>query len=281
MRNAVTFCALVVLLSVPFWLVGAVVDLGPPAIPIDLPLSSLQFVCPLIAAVILVGRDDGPGGIRKLLLRAVDLRALTPRIWYLPVILLMPAVLALSYGVLRLAGSPLPEPDIPILAIPAFFGVFLLAAVFEETGWSGYVLQPFQDRWGAAGGGVVLGSLWGAWHVVGWYVQGGHTLTWTAGQFVGSIALRVLIVWLYNATGGSVLAAVLFHDMINVGEFLFPNYGSHYDPGVTAAILALVAALVTLLRGPPHWGARHRRRRPAGVPTPGDQWPQRRTPRAP
>ncbi|MCY7344391.1 MAG: hypothetical protein LH603_21785 [Pseudonocardia sp.] len=40
----------------------------------------------------------------------------------------------------------------------------------------------------------------------------------------------MLIVWLYDNNGGSVLAAVPSHTMINFGEFLFPNYGSHYDP---------------------------------------------------
>jgi hypothetical protein len=95
-----------------------------------------------------------------------------------------------------------------------------------------------------------MGSVWGLWHVVGWYFQAHHTLTWTAGQFLSTVALRVIIVWLYINTGRSVLAAALFHDMMNVSEFLFPNYGSHYDPVITGAITAIVAAVVTFLWGP-------------------------------
>jgi uncharacterized protein len=47
----------------------------------------------------------------------------------------------------------------------------------------------------------------------------------------------------------SVYAPNLFHDMINVSDFSFPNYGSHYDPAVAGPILAMTAAIVTFLRG--------------------------------
>jgi uncharacterized protein len=253
---------LVFALSVPFWLIGALAGRGLPLIPIDLPVSALQFVCPLVAAVILVHRDEGGRGVRRLLLRVVDPRGLRPRIWFLPIVFLMPAILLLSYGVMSLLGRPLPDPDIPPLVIPVFVVIFFFAAAGEEAGWTGYVLEPLQDRWGAAGAGVVLGVVWGSWHLVAWFLQAGHTAAWTAGQFLGSIALRILIVWLYNSAGRSVLAAVLFHDMINVSEFLFPNYGSHYDPVVTGVILAITAVLVTFLWGrrsadPEGWSVRN------------------------
>lgn len=267
-RRPFTFCVLLVALSVPFWVIGAMI--APPAMAIDLPVSSLQFVCPLIAAVILVHREEGRAGVLGLLARVVDARRIVPRIWYLPIVFLMPAVLLLSYGVMILLGRPVPVPDIPPLVVPLLVVVFFFTAACEEAGWSGYVLEPLQARWGAAGAGVVLGAIWGAWHLVAWYLQAGHTAIWTAGQFLGSVALRVLIVWLYNNTGGSILAAVLFHDMINVSEFLFPNYGSHYDPVVTGVILTIVAVLVTSCWRPaagshPAPPARRRARRRSGA----------------
>jgi CAAX protease family protein len=50
-------------------------------------------------------------------------------------------------------------------------------------------------------------------------LQGHHTWAWIAGQRRFSVVLRVLIVWLYNNTGRSVFAAILFHDMDNVSVF--------------------------------------------------------------
>lgn len=66
------------------------------------------------------------------------------------------------------------------------------------------------------------------------------------------MALRVLIVWLYNNAGKSLLAAILVHDMDNVSVFtVFPNDGgSYYIPAITATLTAVVAVLVTFLWGP-------------------------------
>lgn len=243
------FFLLIFALSIPFWLIGAIAKQGLP-LPINLPASAFMFVCPLIAASILVYKENKVDGIKQLLKKALDYRRIKLKIWYLPIFLLMPVVMLLSYGVMRLIGRPLPEPQIPFLAIPLFFILFLIPAVCEEAGWMGYAADPMQYRWGALRAGIIMGSVWGLWHLVGWYYQTHHTLTWTTGQFISTVALRVIIFWLYNNTGRSVLAAILFHDMMNVSEFLFPDYGSHYDPVITGTITAIVATIVTLLWGP-------------------------------
>ena len=248
-KSPLNFFLLIFALSIPFWLISAITEQGLP-LPINLPVSALMFVCPLIAASILVYKENKLDGIKQLLKRTVDYRRIKPKIWYLPIFLLMPVIMLLSYVVMRLIGRPLPEPQIPILAIPLFFVLFFITTACEETGWMGYAADPMQHGWGALRAGIIMGSVWGLWHVVGWYFQAHHTLTWTSGQFLSTVALRVIIVWLYNNTRGSVLAAAFFHDMMNVSEFLFPNYGSHYDPAVTGVITAIVATMVTFLWGP-------------------------------
>lgn len=65
------------------------------------------------------------------------------------------------------------------------------------------------------------------------------------------MALRTLFMWLYNNTGRSVFGAILLHDMYNVSWSSFPNDASHYEPMVTAPIMAVAASIVTLL-----WGAK-------------------------
>jgi len=248
-RSPSKFFLLIFILSIPFWLIGVMTGQGLP-LPINLPVSAFMFVCPLIAASILRYRENKVEGIKQLLKKTFDYRRIKPKIWYLPVFLLMPVIMLLSYGIMRLTGRPLPEPQIPLLAIPLFFLMFLIPAICEEAGWMGYAVDPMQNRRSALKTGIIMGSVWGLWHFIGWYFQTQHTLTWTAGQFLSTIALRIIIIWLYNNTGRSVFAAVLFHDMMNVSEFLFPNYGSHYDPVVTGTITAIVAAVVTFLWGP-------------------------------
>ncbi len=201
--SPLTFFVLVFALALPFWLLGALVKHVP--LPINLPVSALQFVCPLIAAFILVYREEKLSGVKRLL------------------------------------------KSIPFLLIPIFFVVFFLPAACEEVGWTGYITDPMQDRWSAFTTSLILGSVWAIWHAIP-ELQA-NTPAWVAGQLFSTIGWRILIVWLYNNTGKSVLAAILFHDMVNVSEFSFPNYGSHYDPVITGAITAITVVIVTFLWG--------------------------------
>ena len=73
---------------------------------------------------------------------------------------------------------------------------------------------------------------------------------WIAWQCLNVVAQRVLQVWLYNNTGKSVFAAVLFHAMVNLSWQLFPNNGSHYDPRFTGLISAFLAVAVAVVWGP-------------------------------
>jgi hypothetical protein len=82
-------------------------------------------------------------------------------------------------------------------------------------------------------------------------IQAHHGPVWIAWKGLETLAARVLIVWLYNNTGRSLFAAVLFHALSNVSVPLFPNAGSHYDPAVTGVLTAVVAGAVAFL-----WGAR-------------------------
>lgn len=129
---------------------------------------------------------------------------------------------------------------------PIFFVVFFVAAAGEELGWQGYAIDPMQNRWGALKASVILGLVWAIWHIFG-FVQSNHTATWIVWQSLAMVPFRILIVWLYNNTGKSVFAATVFHATSNVSQFLFPNYGSHYDPFIPLLILAFTAAIVTFL----------------------------------
>ena len=94
-----------------------------------------------------------------------------------------------------------------------------------------------------------MGFVWAIWHVVP-YLQADHNLAWIVWQCVFTVVARLLIVWLSNNTGKSVLAAILFHDMIDVSVAVFPIHGSLYDPAITAAITAVIAVIVTFFWGP-------------------------------
>ena len=248
-RSPLKFFLRVFVISIPFWVIGALTEKLSETLPINLPISALMFVCPITAALILVRKEDKSDGVKELLKRTFDYKRINNKIWYLPIILLMPVIMVLSYGLMRLLGLPLPEPTIPFGAIPIFFVMFFIGAIAEEIGWSGYITDPLQDQWGALKAGIILGTVWAIWHIIPWY-QGHPDPVWVAWQCAATVATRVLFVWLYNNTGKSVFAAILFHTMINVSNYMFPNYGSHYDPFSAFVILAGAGVIVTFLWGP-------------------------------
>ena len=140
----------------------------------------------------------------------------------------MPATMLATYFLMPLIGKPIPDPHFPMLMAPVLFAVFFVLAIGEEAGWSGYVIGGLQARWGALVSSIVLGIAWAAWHIVP-FIQAHHASNWwTVWQCLGTVPLRVLMVWIYNNTGRNILAMVLFHAMINESEMMFPNLGSHY-----------------------------------------------------
>ncbi|MFK8845812.1 type II CAAX prenyl endopeptidase Rce1 family protein [Streptomyces sp. Ac-502] len=247
-RSPFGFIALLTALSVPFWAAGAVFDLSG-ALPMGMPLSAFQFVLPVAVASLLLFREEGGRGVRRLVRRTFSARGATRPGCWASAVLLVPALFLVTYGLLSAAGAPPTGPHSPLASVPLLLLLYFVAAAAEEAGWTGYLLRPLRERWGPLGAGLVIGLVWAAWHVVA-YAQAGRSASWTAGQVLGSVALRVLMVRLYASSGGIVLTAVVVHTAINVVESVFPGYTEHAAPAlVLGAVASLTAALVTL-RGP-------------------------------
>ncbi len=240
------FFLLVFILSLPFWLAGALASFQ--LLP-GLPVSALGFLCPALAAAILLYRKSGLAGVSSLLKRAFDFRRITAWGWLAPVILLEPAMSVVAYGVLRLERVPIPAPQFSPWTALALLAAFFVAALGEELGWSGYATDPLQQRFGALGAGLVIGVIWAVWHFIP-LLEAQRSLSFIAWWSLGTVSARVIIVWLYNNTGRSVFAAATFHAMINLTWQLFPVNGSFYDPQLSGLIAALAAVVVVLVGGP-------------------------------
>jgi len=201
---------------------------------------------PMTAACAVTYRQRGRAGVVQLLKRTFDYHRTSNGIWFLPALLLLPLIYALSYLILRWTGRPLPETvDIPLWIAPALFAMFFIGSVGEELGWSAHAIDPMQDRWGVARASIALGIVWAIWHSFP-YVQTGNSAAWIMWQSLQTVGLRVLIVWIYNGAGRSAFAAILMHASANMSWSLFPNWGSHYDPMVASVAMWLAAAIVLL-----------------------------------
>ena len=247
-RSPLTYFVLTFALSIPFWIIGTVVKIH--LLP-SIPISALMVVAPATAALILVYRENKSAGVKALLKRSFDFNRVKSNIWWVPIILLMPGVLALSYIVMYLMGVQLLKPQIEVTTTLFLFALFFIAALGEELGWSGYAIDPLQDRFGALWGALILGLVWIVWHLIP-LLQVPQSLPFIAWWSLGTLSYRIIITWLYNNTGKSVFVAAFFHTMMNLVFQLFPVKGSYlFDPRVTGLILAAVAIVVVIV-----WGSR-------------------------
>ena len=247
-KSPVKFFLLVFVLSIPFWILAAVAPDFTEILPIKLPISASMTFCPLIAAAILIYKERKFQGVWELLKLSFDFEKIKDKKWYLPIVFLMPVIALLSYGYLKLTGAMLPEPETPLLYIFIFFFVFFIGAIGEEIGWSGYITDPLQNRFGALKASILLGFVWAIWHIIPWS-QAHQTPIWIFWQSIGTIFLRIIMVRIFNNTGKSVFAMILFHTTINLSQFLIPNYGSHYDPFIFCILLIITTIAMTFLRG--------------------------------
>src|SRR5450631_2219011 len=119
------FFLLVILISIPFYVLGAAGRRLP--IATFLPLSAIMALVPMLAALILVYWGSGVSGAMTFLSRSLDYRRIKGVGWVIAALLLMPIVFLLEYGVLRLQGRALLDVQcFSIVKIAAFALMFFI-----------------------------------------------------------------------------------------------------------------------------------------------------------
>jgi len=114
---------------------------------------------PALAGIVITAAVDGRAGLADLLTNMRRVR-FAPR-WYAIACLLAPGVLQVMLCAMAVTISPVFAPGLFPLGV--VFGP--IAGFFEEIGWSGFAYPRLRQRYGAIGGGVLLGLIWGVWHL--------------------------------------------------------------------------------------------------------------------
>jgi membrane protease YdiL (CAAX protease family) len=207
------------------WLPGVLETRGVLELPIPWEVFLLLGICgPLVGAVWATARRSGWSAVRRLLARVVDVRIGV--VWWL-VILIVPSILSalalLSFSMLKGEVVELEVLARSWMIFPTILFMMLLGGGQEEFGWRGYTLDILQGRWGALVASVVLGLIWGVWHLPLFFVeQAGQYYTPMWAFILTSPALSILTTWVHNSTGKRLFAAWLFHGAINAGMDVFP-----------------------------------------------------------
>ena len=148
--------------------------------------------------------------------------------WHVPPASYALALIAIPV-VIMAASAVLPgkEAGTPSFVGPAVvIGPLIQAVAFliggpiqEEVGWRGFALPILQERIRPLQAAVVLGLIWGGWHLPQFFVSAWETPHNNASDVLGFFAFTVtssiVISWITNLARGSVLLAILAHNSIN------------------------------------------------------------------
>jgi membrane protease YdiL (CAAX protease family) len=193
---------------------------------------------PAFAAFVIVVYNGGIRGLRSFLSRLLLWRC--PAGWYAYLLIGFPLVYVAGAAVKgNLLADPLPFDSIAqLLAAMAF--MFVLGPI-EEFGWRGVALPLLQRRLAPIWAALILGLIWGTWHLPAFFLSATPQSGWGFMPFfIGSICLSVILTPMFNASRGSILLAVLYHFQAN--NPLWPD-AQPYDTLFFVAVALIVVVL--------------------------------------
>jgi uncharacterized protein len=252
-----------------------VVGLGPGGIPAAkeqvgalMPFMLLAlFAGPSVAGLVMTGLVYGRAGFRDLLTRMTRWRVGAR--WYALALLTAPLLVTATLLALSLT-SPEFLPSIFTSGEKVtlvLFGIgwgLVGGGLLEELAWTGFAVPTLlRMRHGVLATGLFVGVLWGAWHfLITFWASGTSSGALSLAGFlpavlfyVGSLpAYRVLMVWVYDRSGESMLVVMLMHASFSASMLIQQPLGLALVPGlawnlVLAAALWVVVGAVAMANG--------------------------------
>lgn len=210
------------------------------------------YLGPIGAALLVTWAVEGRRGLRlwcgRMTKKRVGWR------WFLVVLVAVPAVLTLASAVLGGQAPVLPSLAVLVAYLPGLVLQMITTGLAEEPGWREFAMPRMQRRYGPVSSTLVVGLLWGAWHLPLFLTEWGGSQVGAIRllEFMGTtVAFSFVMTWLFNRSGESMPLVMLLHTSVNnfisvAWSSMFPSLSSDY---AMHAFLAgsVVAALVVLV----------------------------------
>ena len=228
--------------------------------------ETATFIPSLLALAMVFYIGGKKGGMN--LLRSAGRWRVKPSYWLLawfgPLFIFL-----IGLGIYLIFGGQAPSFTVfreELNLIPLFLLVVFLpfnGPVGEELGWRGYVLPRLQQRSGPLIASLVIGTVWGIWHLPTFFnpesVQNSLGWGFFIPYMVGTIANSVIMTWLYNkAKASALVAGIIWHAATDFWAPMFlADFSIAAGPGGTVnanqtlyaivlAVLAVAAILLTV-----------------------------------
>lgn len=189
---------------------------GIPAIDETLSLPSIYILPGVLfgatgSALLTTAIIDGKAGViallKRFLLWKVGLRWYAFAILGLPVVMVVIGFLLSGDSRVSLFFSPASLALYPA----AYFSHFYFGPLCEEAAWRGFALPRLQVLHGPLKGTLILGILWGVWHLPVYLPLDSSFIFF----LVSTLGMTIVFTWLFNNTKGSLLLAILLHGCID------------------------------------------------------------------
>ncbi len=214
-------------------------------------------LAPTMAALVVTGLSTGEPGIRVLVRKLGQWRC-NPA-WYLVAFGLPAAEGLASLGIANCLGVGRATPLVALRPLgpmlPALWVTYLFAAT-EELGWRGFMLPKLlASGRSAVVASVIVGCIHELWHLP--LILLPHQMLSDvpiAAHSVAVVAEALVLTWVFQSTGGSVLMVALFHGSGNIAMVLYdaidPKWMPWFKSGMTVVTTVGVLAVVGLGLGP-------------------------------
>ncbi len=209
-----------------FWLFGVLSSLE----IIHLPVPNMAWVVigahgPLFASLVLTYRQGGWQAVKELIRSGFQLRM--KAIWWISILVLPFILAALAMWINMGLSDYQPDTSLlsqPLMILPTFLFMFFLGGSFqEEFGWRGYALPRMLRMWNPLVASLILGTIWGAWHIPLFYISGTGQVFMPLGLFILlANTFSILTTWFFLKTNRNLFSSLLLHTSVNTSLSVFP-----------------------------------------------------------
>lgn len=219
------------------------------------------FLGPTIAGLLMTAITGGKAGFRKLRERLLKWRISFK--WYAIAFLAAPLIVTpllfffSLYSPVFLPGIVTSDDKITAIMTGIVTGV-LFGGLMEELGWTGFAVPFLLNRFSPVKTALIVGILHGIWHFpVKILISGPLGLApFLAVDLITAVvnltAWRILMVWIYSRTGGSLLVTMLMHASLTGSTLFILAPGATgkslvvYNIAAAAAAWIVVAAIALI-----------------------------------
>lgn len=219
-RDCATFVVLTFAMSWLLWIAAAALlkwDLSSTSalVVVSGPLYLLGVFAPAVVALVLTAQMGRGPAVLSLLRRTLEW-SVDGR-WYLFAVGYFAAVkmsVAIAYRLIIGHWPAFSQTPWFLMVLALLVSTPVQAG--EEIGWRGYLLPRLSARVGLPAASIIVGFIWGCWHLPFFFFAGTDKSGQSFPAYVlGTIAISVAMAWLYWRTRGSLLLTMLMHAAVN------------------------------------------------------------------